>query len=77
MRLRSVFAWVMSLFSKPQEEVVFSKAEIAAWPFPVSEDFQPRPKRKYVRKATTRPAKKTPAKKTVAKKATKVVKKAK
>ena len=68
MRLRSVFAWVMSLFSKPQEEVVFSKAEIAAWPFPVSEDFQPRPKRKYVRKATTRPVKKAPAKKTVAKK---------
>jgi len=68
MRLRSVFAWVMSLFQKPQEELVFPKAEIAAWPFPVSEDFQPRPKRKYVRKATTRPAKKTPAKKTVAKK---------
>ena len=73
MRLRSVFAWVMSLFSKPQEEVVFSKAEIAAWPFPVSEDFAPRPKRKYVRKATTRSAKKKP----VAKKATKVAKKAK
>ena len=68
MRLRSVFAWVMRLFSKPQEEVVFPKAEIAAWPFPVSEDFQPRPKRKYVRKATTRPVKKAPAKKTVAKK---------
>jgi len=77
MRLRSVFTWVMGLFQKPQEEVVFPKAEIAAWPFPVSEDFQPRPKRKYVRKATTRPAKKTPAKKTVAKKATKVAKKAK
>jgi len=73
MRLRSVFAWVMSLFSKPQEEVVFPKAEIAAWPFPVSEDFAPRPKRKYVRKATTRPVKKKP----VAKKATKVAKKAK
>jgi len=68
MRLRSVFAWVMSLFNKPKEEIVFPKAEISAWPFPVSEDFQPRPKRKYVRKATTRPAKKTPAKKTVAKK---------
>jgi len=73
MRLRSVFAWVMSLFSKPQEEVVFPKAEIAAWPFPVSEDFAPRPKRKYVRKATTRPVKKKP----VVKKATKVAKKAK
>ena len=75
MRLRSVFTWVMSLFQKPQEEVVFPKAEIAAWPFPVSEAVKP--KRKYVRKATTRPAKKTPAKKTVAKKATKVAKKAK
>jgi len=68
MRLRSVFTWVMGLFQKPEKEIVFPKAEIAAWPFPVSEDFQPRPKRKYVRKATTRPVKKAPAKKTVAKK---------
>jgi len=73
MRLRYFFTWLSGLFQKPEEEVVFPKAEIAAWPFPVSEDFQPRPKRKYVRKATTRPVKKKP----VAKKATKVAKKAK
>jgi hypothetical protein len=73
MRLRYFFTWLSGLFQKPEEEVVFPKAEIAAWPFPVSEDFAPRPKRKYVRKATTRPVKKKP----VAKKATKVAKKAK
>jgi len=73
MRLRYFFTWLSGLFQKPEEEVVFPKAEIAAWPFPVSEDFAPRPKRKYVRKATTRSAKKKP----VAKKATKVAKKAK
>ena len=74
MRLRYFFTWLSGLFQKPEEEVVFPKAEIAAWPFPVSEDFQPRPKRKYVRKATTRPVKKKPAKKTVAKKTTKKAK---
>jgi len=73
MRLRYFFTWLSGLFQKPEEEVVFPKAEIAAWPFPVSEDFAPRPKRKYVRKATTRPVKKKP----VVKKATKVAKKAK
>jgi hypothetical protein len=34
-------------------------AEIAAWPFPVvTEDFDPRPKKPTVRKATTRTVKK-------------------
>lgn len=71
MRLRYFFNWLSGLFQKPEEEIVFPKAEIAAWPFPVA---APKKKRKYVRKATTRPVKKTPAKKTVAKKTTKKAK---
>lgn len=63
--------WILGLFGKKEEEIVFPKAEIAAWPFPVA---TPKKKRKYVRKATTRPVKKTPAKKTVAKKTTKKAK---
>jgi hypothetical protein len=64
--------WALSKFDRSPEQ-------IAAWPFPVgqvSEDFEPRPKKKViVPKASTR--KKPAAKKAVAKKATKVAKKAK
>ena len=76
--MKKLIKKVLSLFRKPEEEVVFPKAEIAAWPFPIpSEDFEPRPKKKrpQVKKATTRKPK-APVK-TVAKKATKVAKKAK
>jgi len=79
MRLRRLFAWVFSLFDKPQEEI---DPRVAPWPFPVgqvSKDFEPRPKKKVtVPKATTR--KKPAAKKTAAKKkavAKKTTKKAK
>jgi len=49
-------SWVLGLFRKPKEEVTFDKAVITTWPFPVEEELKP--KRKYVRKATTRTAKK-------------------
>ena len=65
--------WILGLFSKPKEEVIFTDPELAAWPFPVP----PKKKRPQVKKATTRTSKKPAAKKTVAKKATKVAKKAK
>lgn len=56
---KAFFQWV---FSRQKKDLG------VAWPFPpVSEDFSPRPKRKYVRKATTRPT----VKKTVKKKPTK------
>ena len=47
-----MFKWLLErLRLKPKSEPTL------AWPFPVaSEDFSPRPKRKYVRKATTRTA---------------------
>ena len=63
-------SWILGLFSKPKEEVIFTDPELAAWPFPVP----PKKKRPQVKKATTR---KPAAKKPVAKKATKVAKKAK
>jgi hypothetical protein len=58
--------WILGLFSKPKEEVTFDRAVTTAWPFPVEEPAKP--KRKYVRKATTRKVKPT-VKKTVKKKA--------
>lgn len=59
--------WALSKFEPAQEEVVFSKAELKAWPFPdVSEDFEPRPKKKpTVKKATTRTKKPAVVAKTV------------
>jgi predicted component of type VI protein secretion system len=64
--IKKALQWALSKFEP-------DPAEIAAWPFPVSkvsEDFEPRLKKKApsLKKATTR---------TVAKKATKVAKKAK
>lgn len=48
--------WALSKFEPAQEEVVFSKAELKAWPFPAEE---PKPKKKpTVKKATTRTVKK-------------------
>jgi len=71
-------AWILGLFNKPQEEI---DPRLAAWPFPVgqvSKDFEPRPKKVIVPKATTRkkPAAKKPAakKKVAAKKTTKKAK---
>ena len=69
-KLKTLIKKVLNLFRKPEEEVVFPKAEIAAWPFPVEQ----KKKRPQVKKATTR---KQVVKKPVAKKATKVAKKAK
>ena len=65
--IQKALKWALSKFEP-------DPAEVAAWPFPVpkpvSEDFDPRPKKKMtVPKATTR--------RPVAKKATKVAKKAK
>jgi len=68
--LKKLIKKVLNLFRKPEEEVVFPKAELAAWPFPVEQ----KKKRPQVKKATTR---KQVVKKPVAKKATKVAKKAK
>jgi len=68
--LKTLIKKVLNLFRKPEEEIVFPKAEIAAWPFPIPSEK----KRPQVKKATTR---KPAAKKPVAKKATKVAKKAK
>ena len=45
---KAFFQWI---FSRQKKDLDM------AWPFPVaSKDFSPRPKRKYVRKATTRTA---------------------
>jgi len=71
--LKTLIKKVLNLFRKPEEEITFPKAEIAAWPFPIPSEK----KRPQVKKATTRTSKKPAAKKTVAKKATKVAKKAK
>lgn len=50
--------WALSLFEDKQ-------AKIDAWPFPaVSEDFDPRPKKPTVKKATTRTKKPAVAAKT-------------
>jgi len=68
--LKTLIKKVLNLFRKPEEEITFPKAEIAAWPFPIPSEK----KRPQVKKATTR---KPAAKKSVAKKATKVAKKAK
>lgn len=74
MKLKKLFSWISGLFKKPEEEI---NIELKMWPFPVgkvSEDFEPRPKKKVtVPKATTRKpaAKKTVAKKAVAKKTAK------
>jgi hypothetical protein len=54
--MKFIVSWIFNLFSKPKEEITFDKAVVTAWPFPVEEELKP--KRKYVRKATTRPAKK-------------------
>ena len=68
--MKTLIKKVLNLFRKPEEEITFPKAEIAAWPFPIPSEK----KRPQVKKATTR---KPAAKKSVAKKATKVAKKAK
>ena len=68
--MKKLIKKVLNLFRKPEEEITFPKAEIAAWPFPIPSEK----KRPQVKKATTR---KPAAKKSVAKKATKVAKKAK
>jgi len=74
--LKKIFDWVLGLFKKPEEEM---NIDFKMWPFPVpSEDFEPRPKKVIVPKATTRkkPAAKKPAakKKVAAKKTTKKAK---
>ena len=52
--IKRFLEWALSLFGPSKKE------QIEAWPFPaVTEDFEPRPKKKpTVRKATTRAAKK-------------------
>ena len=73
--MKKLIDWILGLFKKPKEE--FEPIEFKAWPFPaVSEDFDPRPKRKpRVAKATTRPKKPVVKKAiTVAKKTTKKAK---
>jgi hypothetical protein len=60
--MKFLISWVLSLFSKPKEEI---DPKATAWPFPVvSEDFEPRPKKPAAKKA---PAKKVAAKKVSAK----------
>ena len=62
--------WILGLFGKKEEEIVFDKVSIKPWPFPVEA-----PKRKRGRPAVKKPAAKKPAikkpaaKKTVKKKA--------
>ena len=60
--------WILGLFGKKEEEIVFDKVSIKPWPFPA-------PKKKRGRPAVKKPAAKKPAikkpaaKKTVKKKA--------
>jgi len=60
-----LISWVLGLFQKPKEEI---DPKATAWAFPVvSEDFNPRPKKKP---AVKKPAVKKPAAKKVAVKKT-------
>jgi hypothetical protein len=58
--IKRFLEWALSLFGPSKKE------QIEAWPFPaVSEDFEPRPKKKpTVKKATTRTKKPAVAAKT-------------
>lgn len=73
--MKFIIVWILSLFKKPEAEIVLDTRSVAAWPFP---EVQEKPKR-AVKKTRALPSRATvakkatsvAAKKTVAKKAVK------
>ena len=68
--MKFIIVWILSIFRKPEAEIVLDTKSAAAWPFPeVQEKPKPAVKKKPAAKKVV--VKKVVAKKTVTKKAVK------
>jgi hypothetical protein len=68
--MKFIIVWILSIFRKPEAEIVLDTRSVAAWPFPAEQE-RPKPAVKKKPAAKKVVAKKIVAKKTVAKKAVK------
>jgi hypothetical protein len=69
--MKFIIVWILSIFRKPEAEIVLDTRSVAAWPFPAEQE---RPKR--VKKTRALPSRATKTKQAVAAKKTVVAKKA-
>ena len=71
--MKFIIVWILSIFKKPEAEIVLDTRSVAAWPFPAEQE-RPKPavkKKPVAKKVVAKKATSVAAKKTVAKKAVK------